>query len=105
MVIRGSFHFFPQPISCFTPPLPASLIVWLLFVVPLTLPSLPTFRMLTRMEVPLVSPDFNSPDYYTRIKKALTAGKPRERELGKDGGYRREGRGKEGRGKRERVRA
>ncbi|GAB5029941.1 pre-mrna-splicing factor atp-dependent rna helicase-like [Nannochloropsis oceanica] len=31
-------------------------------------------RMLTRMEVPLVSPDFNSPDYYTRIKKALTAG-------------------------------
>jgi len=61
--------------------------------------------MLTRMEVPLVSPDFNSPDYYTRIKKALTAGKPRERELGKDGGYRREGRGKEGRGKRERVRA
>ncbi|TFJ87523.1 hypothetical protein NSK_000874 [Nannochloropsis salina CCMP1776] len=31
-------------------------------------------RMLTRMEVPLLSPDFNAPDYYTRIKKALTAG-------------------------------
>lgn len=31
-------------------------------------------RMLKRMEVALVSPDFNSPDYYTQIKKALTAG-------------------------------
>jgi len=39
-----------------------------------SLTSLP-YRMLTRMEVPLLSPDFNAPDYYTRIKKALTAGR------------------------------
>ena len=31
-------------------------------------------RMLRKMEVPLVSTDFNSHDYYTNIKKALTAG-------------------------------
>jgi hypothetical protein len=33
-----------------------------------------TVRVLRRMEVPLVSTDFQSVDYYTNIKKALTAG-------------------------------
>lgn len=31
-------------------------------------------RMLRKMDVPLVSTDFKSPDYYTNIRKALTSG-------------------------------
>jgi len=68
---------FPRHSPSFSPSLPPSLP-----------PSLsPKNRMLTRMEVPLVSPDFNSPDYYTRIKKALTAGRYEGgREGGREGG-------------------